>query len=100
MTKDSNIEKSTLKLGTVGALILLAGSIVATHFQGQAAARNYTDTKVQEVATQTNEKLDKMQENLDRIEGNVNKNNIDVAVIKQILIQNFGNPKINLKEIR
>ncbi len=68
------------------AIIVLVSGIVATYFQGQSQSKDYVDTKVNEMAGRTDEKLEKIKEN-------VNKTNIDVAVIKQILVQKFGNPK-------
>jgi len=67
-------DNSWQKVGVVIAALVAIGSVVATHFNGIATAKNYTDVKMEKLET----KVDKSFDSLAQIKA-------DVAVIKNIL---------------
>lgn len=68
------------------SLLVLTGSIVASHFTGLAQGQKYTDEKIEKSNTELRQEQNKIKDDVSQVK-------IDVAVIRQILVQAYGVPK-------
>lgn len=85
---DKMTEKINLKLTTMITIATLVGSIIGSHYKAIADGKEYTDKKVEAVEKDVKQEQKEIKEKLE-------KQQIDVEVIKQILIKQYGEPKKN-----
>jgi hypothetical protein len=82
------MENVSLKLSTFIALLVLLAGVVGGHYKGMADSKDYTDKKVEQVQKDIKNDQKITQQKVDELQ-------IALAVVKQILIQQYGDPNLN-----
>jgi hypothetical protein len=80
------VEKVKINLPTLITLFVLAASVTATYYQGQASSKEFTNHRIEKTEREYDVKVDKLQVD-------VNEMKTDIAVVKQILVKQYGSPK-------
>lgn len=79
-------EKVKLQLPTIITLVCILAGIIASHFTAIANGKAYTDSKVEGLASD-------IKTDLNTFRDHQQQQQIDIAVIKNILIRQYGKPK-------
>jgi len=79
------MDKISLKIGTFITILVMVSSIVGSYYTAIASSKDYTDEKIETVE----ESIRKEQK---EIKEKVNETQIDIAVIKEILVNKYGKP--------
>ena len=75
-----------LNIGTLITLIVLTSSIVGTHYMGIAQSREYTDIKVEKTESELRQDQNDLKEEVIKMQ-------VDMATVRQILVNAYGEPK-------
>lgn len=79
-------DKMNLKITTLISILVLVASIIGSHYKAIADGKEYTDVKVEQV-----EKDIKTEQ--EEINDKLTEQQVDIAVIKEILIKRYGDPE-------
>lgn len=74
------------EIGVIVTIIMLSSGVVSSYFTGIASSKEYTDMKISKAQDLNDKKIEQIQTDMEDMK-------VDVAVIKQILVQRFGSPR-------